>query len=44
MRILKNDLTLTYSLEVIDFADSDAEEEVRSLWDTSIDALRRCGI
>ena len=44
MRILKNDLTSNYSLEVTDFADSDAEDEMRSLWDTSIDALRRCGI
>ena len=44
MRILKNDLTSNYSLEITDFADSDAEEEVRSLWDTSIEALRRCGI
>ena len=44
LRILKNDLTSNYSLEVTDFADSDAEDEMRSLWDTSIDALRRCGI
>ena len=44
IRILKNDLTSNYSLEITDFADSDAEEEVRSLWDSSIEALRRCGI
>jgi hypothetical protein len=44
MRILKNDLTSNYSLEIIDFADSDAEEDVRSLWDTSIEALHRCGL
>lgn len=44
MRILKNELTLTYSLEITDFADSDDEEDVRNLWDTSIDALHRCGI
>ena len=44
MRILKNDLTSNYSLEIIDFADSDAEEDVRSLWDTSMEALRRCGL
>lgn len=44
MRILKNDLTSNYSLEVTDFADSDSEDEIRSLWDTSIDALRRCGL
>ena len=44
MRIHKNDLTSNYSLEVTDFADSDDEMDVRSLWDSSIDALRRCGI
>lgn len=44
MRILKNDLTSNYSLEVIDFADPDSEDDVRSLWDTSMDALRRCGL
>lgn len=44
MRIIKNDLTSNYSLEITDFADSDAEDDVRSLWDTSIDALRRCGL
>lgn len=44
MRILKNELTLTYSLEITDFADSDDEEDVRNLWDTSIDAMHRCGI
>ena len=44
MRILKNDLTSNYSLEITDFADPDADEEVRSLWDTSMDALRRCGL
>ena len=44
MRILKNDLTSNYSLEITDFADSDAEDDVRSLWETSMDALRRCGL
>ena len=44
MRILKNDLTSNYSLEITDFADSDAEDDVRSLWDTSMEALRRCGL
>ena len=44
MRILKNDLTLNYTLEITDFADSDDEDDVRSLWDTSMDALRRCGL
>ena len=44
IRIIKNDLTSNYSLEITDFADSDAEDEIRSLWDTSMDALRRCGL
>jgi hypothetical protein len=44
LRILKNDLTSNYSLEITDFADSDDEDDVRSLWDTSIDALHRCGL
>ena len=44
MRILKNDLTSNYSLEITDFADSDADDDVRSLWDTSMESLRRCGL
>ena len=44
IRIAKNDLTSNYSLEITDFADSGAEDEVSSLWDTSMDALRRCGL
>ena len=44
IRIAKNDLTLNYSLEVIDYADTGAEDETRSLWDTSMEALRRCGL
>ena len=44
IRIAKNDLTSNYSLEITDFADSGAEDEVRSLWDTSMDALKRCGL
>ena len=44
IRILKNDLTSNYSLEITDFADSDAEDDVRSLWDSSMDALKRCGL
>ena len=44
IRIAKNDLTSNYSLEITDFADSGAEDEVRSLWDTSMDSLRRCGL
>ena len=44
MRILKNDLTSNYSLEITDFADPEDEDDVRSLWDSSMDQLRRCGI
>lgn len=44
MRIHKNDLTSNCALEITDFADSDAIDDARSLWDTSIDALRRCGL
>lgn len=44
IRILKNDLTSNYALEITDFADHDDEDDVRNLWDTSMDALRRCGI
>lgn len=44
MRILRNELTGSYSLEVVDFAYPNEEEDVRSLWDSSIDSLRRCGL
>ena len=44
MRILKNELTSNYSLEITDFADSEDEDDVRSLWDSSMDALKRCGL
>ncbi|MCQ2064480.1 MAG: START-like domain-containing protein [Bacteroidaceae bacterium] len=44
IRILKNDLTANCSLEITDFADPDGADDVRSLWDTSIDALHRCGL
>lgn len=44
MRILRNDLTSNYILEISDFGEHGSEEEVKSLWDSSIDALRRCGL
>lgn len=44
MRIVRNDLTGNYILEITDFADLDEEDDVRSLWDSSIDALKRCGV
>jgi hypothetical protein len=44
LRIIRNELTGNYSLEITDFAEVDEEDDVRSLWDSSIDALRRCGL
>ena len=40
-----NELTSDYLLEVTDFADPGEEEDVRSLWDSQIEVLRRvCGL
>lgn len=44
IRILKNELTSNYALEITDFADDEDKDDVRSLWDTSMDALKRCGL
>lgn len=44
IRIHKNNLTSHCSLEITDFSDADGIDDVRSLWDTSIDAMRRCGL
>lgn len=44
LRIIRNELTGNYSLEITDFAEVDEEDDVRSLWDSSIDALKRCGL
>lgn len=44
IRIVKNEMTGYYTLEIIDFAAKDEREDIRNLWDTSIDALRRCGL
>lgn len=44
LRILKNELTSIYSLQITDFADSGTQDDARSLWDTSVDALYRCGL
>lgn len=44
LRIQKNDLTHRCHLEVTDFAEPGSGEDIRSLWDSSIDALRRCGL
>lgn len=44
MRIAKNELTGMYLLEVTDFVEPGEENDSESLWNTSIDALHRCGI
>ncbi len=44
IRIIKNELTGTFLLEVTDFAEPGDEEDVRSLWNTSMDNLYRCGL
>ena len=47
IRIVKNELTQACALEIIDFADHadhNGQDDIRSLWDTSIDALHRCGL
>lgn len=43
VRILKNSLTGFVSLAITDF-DLSGDGDLRDLWDTSIDALRRCGL
>ncbi len=43
MRILRNELTGFVSLAITDFEVS-GEGDMKDLWDTSIDALRRCGL
>ena len=44
IRILKNELTSNYSLEITDFGEHGSGDDVKSLWDSSMDALRRCGL
>ena len=44
LRITKNNLTGKYTLEITDFAVPGESDDVRSLWDSSIEALHRCGI
>jgi uncharacterized protein YndB with AHSA1/START domain len=44
IRIIRNELTGDYTLSITDFALSEEEEDIRSLWDTSIDAIHRCGL
>ena len=45
LRINYNELTNDHSLEVTDFAENGEEEDVRNLWDSQIEQLRRiCGV
>lgn len=44
MRILYNEMSGNYTLEVTDFAPIGETDDVRDLWDNSIEALRRCGL
>lgn len=44
MRVVKNALTSSYTLEVTDFAEPGESGDIKDLWDTSMDALYRCGI
>lgn len=43
-KIVRNELTGSFSLEITDFVDSDDKEDSKNLWDTSVDSLRRCGL
>ena len=43
IRILKNALTGAVSLAITDF-DVSGDDDLKDLWDSSIDALRRCGL
>lgn len=41
MKIHYNELTTDHSLEITDFAEPGEEEDVRSLWDSQIETLKR---
>ena len=44
LRILKNDLTGNYTLEVTECVQESEIGDQRSLWDSAVEALRRCGL
>ncbi len=44
IRITKNDLTQKCVLVITDFAEKDYLKETESLWNSSIESLRRCGL
>lgn len=45
LKIYYIELTNDHTLEITDFADSGEEEDLKNLWDSQIDELRRvCGV
>ncbi len=44
IRITRNELTQTYALEIIDFADGTELDDVRSIWNSAIEELHRKGL
>ena len=42
MRITYNEMILQHALEITDFAEPDEVEDVKNLWDSEIEQLRRC--
>ena len=42
MRITYNEMTLQHTLEITDFAEPDEVEDIKNLWDSEIEQLRRC--
>lgn len=45
LKIHHNELTNDHSIEVTDFADEGEEDDVKNLWDSQIESLRRvCGV
>ncbi len=45
LRISSNELTNDYMFEIIDFAEPGEEEDLRELWDSQFETLRRnCGV
>lgn len=45
IKIHRNELTNDHSIEVTDFADEGEEDDLKNLWDSQIEDLRRlCGV
>jgi hypothetical protein len=41
MRITYNEMILQHTLEITDFAEPDEVEDIKNLWDSEIEELRR---